>query len=48
MFTGIIEQVGRVERTTDTGELTVFEIETGIFDDIALGDSISVNGTCLR
>src|SRR5699024_2583586 len=47
MFTGIIEQVGRVERTTDTGELTVFEIETGIFDDNALGDSISVNGTCL-
>ncbi|KKK34500.1 hypothetical protein WN59_07160 [Salinicoccus sediminis] len=47
MFTGIIEQVGRVERTTDTGELTVFEIESGIFGDTALGDSISVNGTCL-
>src|SRR5699024_3320283 len=47
MFTGIIEQVGTVERMKDTGELTVFEIESGIFGDIALGDSISVNGTCL-
>ncbi|HIW12677.1 MAG TPA: riboflavin synthase [Candidatus Salinicoccus stercoripullorum] len=47
MFTGIIEQVGTVERMKDTGELTIFEIESGIFGDIALGDSISVNGTCL-
>ena len=47
MFTGIIEQVRTVERMKDTGELTIFEIESGIFGDIALGDSISVNGTCL-
>ncbi len=47
MFTGIIEQVGTVAKMEDTGELTVFEITSGIFDDIALGDSISVNGTCL-
>ncbi|WP_411843482.1 riboflavin synthase [Salinicoccus sp. HZC-1] len=47
MFTGIIEQVGRVKQAEDTGKHTVFEILTGIFDDIALGDSINVNGTCL-
>ncbi|AKG73193.1 riboflavin synthase [Salinicoccus halodurans] len=47
MFTGIIEQVGEVEKLKDTGALTVFEIASGIFNDIELGDSISVNGTCL-
>lgn len=47
MFTGIIEQVGTLKKTEDTGELTIFEITSGIFNDIALGDSISVNGTCL-
>lgn len=47
MFTGIIEQVGKVEQMKDTGALTVFEITSGIFNDIAIGDSINVNGTCL-
>src|SRR5699024_2527266 len=47
VFTGIIEQVGREERTSETGGLRVFGLETGIFDDIALGVSIIVNGTCL-
>lgn len=47
MFTGIIEQMGTVEEVQDTGEHTVFKITTGIFDDLKLGDSVSVNGTCL-
>lgn len=47
MFTGIIEQLGKVEDVKDTGEHTVFEIFSGIFDDISTGDSISINGTCL-
>ena len=47
MFTGIIEQIGEVKIAEDTGAHTVFEITAGIFDDLRLGDSISVNGTCL-
>ncbi|CAM2862741.1 riboflavin synthase [Salinicoccus roseus] len=47
MFTGIIEQIGEVKKAADTGEHTVFEIFTGTFDDLKLGDSVSVNGTCL-
>ncbi|MFC3420296.1 riboflavin synthase [Salinicoccus hispanicus] len=47
MFTGIIEQIGKVREVQDTGEHTVFEITTGVFDDLKLGDSVSVNGTCL-
>lgn len=47
MFTGIIEQIGEVKKAADTGEHTVFEIFTGAFDDLKLGDSVSVNGTCL-
>ncbi|WP_271400837.1 riboflavin synthase [Salinicoccus roseus] len=47
MFTGIIEQIGEVRKAADTGEHTVFEITAGTFDDLKLGDSISVNGTCL-
>jgi riboflavin synthase len=47
MFIGIIEQIGEVKKAADTGEHTVFEIFTGTFDDLKLGDSVSVNGTCL-
>ncbi|MCG1010195.1 riboflavin synthase [Salinicoccus sp. ID82-1] len=47
MFTGIIEQIGKVKEVQDTGEHTIFEITTGAFDDLKLGDSVSVNGTCL-
>ncbi|GAB3065969.1 riboflavin synthase [Salinicoccus sesuvii] len=47
MFTGIIEQIGIVEEVQATQAHTVFKITTGIFDDLNLGDSVSVNGTCL-
>lgn len=44
MFTGIIEEVGRV-RTRREGGLEV-EART-VLEGVALGDSISINGTCL-
>jgi len=49
MFTGLIEDVGtvcRVQRQTDSFRLTVQcgELAT---DEIAIGDSIAVNGICL-
>ena len=42
MFTGIIEDVGKVINITDSK----IEIET-VLDDIKTGDSIAVNGACL-
>ncbi|WP_448853613.1 riboflavin synthase [Corynebacterium frankenforstense] len=48
MFTGIVEEIGRVagiERLSDAARLTV-AAET-VLSDAHLGDSISVNGVCL-
>lgn len=48
MFTGIIEEIGRVkkiQRGTDSVRLTL-EGET-VLKDVKLGDSIAVNGICL-
>jgi riboflavin synthase len=48
MFTGIVEGLGKVKRLTMKGADAVLEIEAAIdLNDIALGDSIAVNGTCL-
>ena len=48
MFTGIIEEKGHleaVERTSEKSRVSVFC--PGIFEGIALGDSVAVNGVCL-
>lgn len=48
MFTGIIEAVGTVHAITKGKESMVLEIAAPkILDDVALGDSIAVNGVCL-
>ena len=48
MFTGIIEQVGRVARVTPRGEvLRIVVDETDLGANVALGDSVAVNGTCV-
>ena len=48
MFTGIVEGLGKVKRLTMKGADAVLEIEAAIdLNDIVLGDSIAVNGTCL-
>jgi riboflavin synthase len=48
MFTGIVEGLGKVKRLTMKGVDAVLEIEAAIaLNDIALGDSIAVNGACL-
>jgi riboflavin synthase len=49
MFTGIIEAAGKVtgiERVSDAVRLTV-AAQGAIAEDVALGDSIAVNGVCL-
>lgn len=48
MFTGIIEEIGvieRLERTTTAARLTI--AASVIFGDLKLGDSVAVNGVCL-
>ena len=44
MFTGIVEEVGEVRNCQDFG----MTIEAGgVLEDLKLGDSMAVNGTCL-
>ncbi|OGP86775.1 MAG: riboflavin synthase subunit alpha [Deltaproteobacteria bacterium RBG_19FT_COMBO_43_11] len=48
MFTGIIEGLGKVKRLTIKGSDAVLEIDAAIsLTDVAIGDSIAVNGACL-
>ena len=47
MFTGLIEDIGKVE-SVDTGEDGArLRIATNLAAEIATGDSVSVNGVCL-
>jgi riboflavin synthase len=48
MFTGIVEEVGRVGAVTARGEIAVVAVEArAVVADLSVGDSIAVNGTCL-
>lgn len=48
MFTGIVEEVGRVIEARDLGEGREFVIGCGVVrEGLALGDSVAVEGVCL-
>ena len=48
MFTGIVEEIGRVERITHAEGLTTLTTRSVLVHDGAqIGDSIAVNGVCL-
>lgn len=48
MFTGIVEEVGRIERMERQGTAMVLEIACSrVLEDVRIGDSIAVNGVCL-
>lgn len=48
MFTGIVEEMGKVSALHKKGECASIVIEAKkVLEDIALGDSIAVNGICL-
>ncbi len=48
MFSGIIEELGELKKISKRGSITLFEIQAKkILEDVNIGDSISVNGTCL-
>ncbi len=44
MFTGIVEELGRLE-SLDDGRLRI--AATRVVEDVSIGDSIAVNGCCL-
>ncbi len=46
MFSGIVEQVGRVQAVAAEALSRRITLETG-FGDLALGESVAVNGVCL-
>lgn len=48
MFTGIIEELGKVRKITHKSGVTLLEISAkNILADAKIGDSIAVNGVCL-
>ncbi|MFD1138631.1 riboflavin synthase [Paenibacillus urinalis] len=48
MFTGLIEEVGRIRSVGRKGEAMVLGISAKrIMDDLKIGDSVAVNGVCL-
>ena len=48
MFTGIIEELGKVKRVMHSGRITVLELAAQkTLQDTKVGDSIAVNGVCL-
>ena len=48
MFTGIVEEVGRIITADRKGNSARLKIEAEkVLEDIKIGDSIAVNGICL-
>lgn len=48
MFTGIIEEIGKVKSIAQKGKARVLTIESKkLLSEIKIGDSVSVNGVCL-
>ena len=48
MFTGIIEELGKVKSISRSGKVILMTIEAKkVLEDSKIGDSISVNGCCL-
>jgi riboflavin synthase len=47
VFTGLIQDVGRVESVESDGDGARLRIATTLAPEIALGDSVAVNGICL-
>ncbi len=47
MFTGLIQNVGRIHSVEQDADGARLHIETPLQDEIAPGDSVAVNGVCL-
>jgi riboflavin synthase len=47
VFTGLVQDVGRVAASESSGDGLRITIETALADELAPGDSVAVNGVCL-
>jgi riboflavin synthase len=48
MFTGIIEEVGKIAEISDTGDFRTLRVQARtVMSDLVIGSSIAVNGVCL-
>ena len=47
MFTGIVEELGRVEAVDRSAEGARISVTTGFASELSEGDSVAVNGACL-
>jgi riboflavin synthase len=49
MFTGIVQAIGRISNVVPRGDGRQIAVDAGVFDasDVAVGDSVAVNGCCL-
>jgi riboflavin synthase len=47
LFTGIVEEMGRVVEVTPDGEGLQLRIEAGLAGELSGGDSVAVSGVCL-
>jgi riboflavin synthase len=48
VFTGIVEEVGTLVSRDDSADSAVLQVRAArVLEDVALGDSIAVNGVCL-
>lgn len=47
MFTGLVETCGRIEAITPIAEGARFAVRVPFASEVALGDSVAVNGCCL-
>ncbi|MBU4445060.1 riboflavin synthase [bacterium] len=48
MFTGLIEEIGKISRVTSNPEGKLFEISSKkVTEDLHIGDSVAVDGACL-
>ena len=48
MFSGIIEELGEVRKISKRGNIMLLQVKaSGVCEETKIGDSVSVNGTCL-
>lgn len=47
MFTGLVETTGTITHIEELGEQSRFTIEISFASELALGDSVAINGCCL-
>jgi riboflavin synthase len=48
MFTGLVQGIGRISKLVEYDSSIELQLEIGeLANEVSIGDSISVNGTCL-